>query len=335
MTRREVVKLALDHKRPPYVPWSYWLTDGAIASLHRHLGCSDLAHVIENHFLSFGVGSSTDIGNNCHRDGFGIVRDFGIFHGLGVVTNTVLPEPTLAGFHPPDPIEPDSIPRQISERPDWFRVFSGGGSLFATACDLRGTATLLMDFYDHPEFVRGLFRSLADHNIAQIELALKYDIDAVHFGDDWGQQRGLQMGKPLWMEFIYPEYRRMFKVVKDAKKYATIHSCGDVDELFEELIGIGLDCFNPFQPEVMDVPALMTRYRGRLSFHGGLSTQHTLPFGSPEDVRRATRQLLELGREGGYVFSPAHGIPEDVPPENTMAFVEVLQSQPGWKRRAG
>jgi len=84
------------------------------------------------------------------------------------------------------------------------------------------------------------------------------------------------MGPRLWRQFIYPVLKRMYSVVHDSGKYVFIHSCGDVDDVFEDLIGIGLNCFNPFQPEVMEVEALMERYRGRLTFHGGLSTQRTL-----------------------------------------------------------
>jgi uroporphyrinogen decarboxylase len=109
-----------------------------------------------------------------------------------------------------------------------------------------------------------------------------------------------------------------------------IHSCGDVDELFDDLVGIGLNCFNPFQPEVMDVTALIPQYRGRLAFYGGMSTQKTLPYGKVEDVIRETRQLLELGKTGGYIFSPAHDVPKDVPLQNMMAFIDVIQHQPGY-----
>jgi uroporphyrinogen decarboxylase len=122
----------------------------------------------------------------------------------------------------------------------------------------------------------------------------------------------------------------MYGVVRDAGKYVMIHSCGDVDELFDDLVEIGLNCFNPFQPEVMDVADLLTRYRGRLAFYGGLSTQRTLPYGSVQDVREETERLLALGREGGYIFSPAHDIEGDVPLENMLAFLEVIQSQPGY-----
>jgi uroporphyrinogen decarboxylase len=186
---------------------------------------------------------------------------------------------------------------------------------------------LMTDFYDHPQFVHELLGRIADYNVAQVREALKYDIDAVYFGDDWGQQHGLQMGPRLWREFIYPVLRRMYGAVREAGKFVMIHSCGDVDELFDDLITIGLNSFNPFQPEVMDVGSLLPRYRGRLAFHGGLSTQRTLPFGTVEDVRAEVRRLLELGREGGYIFAPAHDVEGDVPLENMLAAIELVQNQ--------
>ena len=188
-----------------------------------------------------------------------------------------------------------------------------------------------MDFYDHPGFVRELLNTIADYNITQAQQAMKYDIDAVYFGDDWGQQHGLQMGPKLWREFIYPALERMYRAVRQAGKYVFIHSCGDVDELFDELIDLGVNCFNPFQPEVMDVCSLLLKYRGRLCFHGGLSTQKTLPYGTMEEVRDETRRLLELGQAGGYIFAPAHDVQGDVPVENMLAFIEVVQNQPGYR----
>lgn len=121
----------------------------------------------------------------------------------------------------------------------------------------------------------------------------------------------------------------MYSAVHTAGKYVFIHSCGDVDELLEDLIGIGLDCFNPFQPEVMNIESLLEHFRGRLTFHGGLSTQQTLPFGTDEDVRMETKRLLDMGARGSYIFAPAHDVEGDVPLENMLAFLELVQNQPG------
>ena len=97
--------------------------------------------------------------------------------------------------------------------------------------------------------------------------------------------------------------------------------------LLDDLIELGVSCFNPFQPEVMDIWSLLPRYRGRLAFHGGLSTQRTLPFGSADEVRAEVGRLLRAGRDGGYIFAPAHDVEGDVPLENMLAAIEVVQSQ--------
>ena len=138
------------------------------------------------------------------------------------------------------------------------------------------------------------------------------------------------MGPPLWREFIKPELKRMYDAVREAGKAVFIHSCGDVDEIFDDLVDIGVNCFNPFQPEVMDIHSIAKAYKGRLSFWGGLSTQQTLPYGSPEDVQKESQKLIDLGRDGNIIFAPAHNIQGDVSLEKMLVAIETVQAQPGY-----
>jgi uroporphyrinogen decarboxylase len=336
MTKREVVRTILEGQAPPYVPWSCGFTREARAKLEEYFKPLDMEDALQNHILKLGsdIGFFSDLGDNHVQDVFGVVWDRSIDKDIGNVVGCVLSEPTLQHYSFPDPLDRRffiEIPGRIARYGDRFRVFQIGFSLYERAWTLRGMQNLLMDFYDHPDFVHSLLESIADYNIAQIREAVKYEIDAVYFGDDWGQQHGLQMGPKLWHQFIYPVLNRMYSVVHEAGKLVFIHSCGDVDEVFEDLIGIGLNCFNPFQPEVMDIESLMERYRGRLTFHGGLSTQRTLPFGTVEDVRMETQRLLKMGALGGYIFAPAHDVEGDVPLENMLAFIELVQNQPGYQ----
>ncbi len=127
-----------------------------------------------------------------------------------------------------------------------------------------------------------------------------------------------------WQE-IRPHVCAMYAAVKAHGKRVFIHSCGKVDELFPDLIACGLDVFNPFQPEVIDVEQAKREYGRDPTFFGGISTQRTLPYGTVQQVRDEVRRLIEIvGRDGGLIAAPAHAIPGDARPENIEAMLEAL-----------
>jgi len=206
---------------PPCVPWSFAFTLEALEKLEQHYRSTDFDSICHNHLLSLGndIGFFEDLGGDLFRDVFGVIWDRTIDKDIGNVSNCLLPEPVLSDYEFPDPLDArffSNIPAHIEAAPDRFRVFQIGFSLYERAWTLRGMENLMRDFFSNPDFVRDLLNAIADYNIAQVRKALEFDIDAVYFGDDWGEQRGLQMGPQIWRDFIAPVLKRMYGVVREA-----------------------------------------------------------------------------------------------------------------------
>jgi uroporphyrinogen decarboxylase len=336
MTKRDVVIEALNFRPPPYVPWAWEPTLRCAERLRGHLKGDDLGPFLDTHFLDLGagIGRFVPVDENHVRDIYGVVWDRTVDKDIGTPLDWPIKRPEdLAGYRWPDATEDGwyaEIPGRMKAHPHLFSRYLLGFSLYERAWTMRGMHELLMDMVERPEFVEALLDRIAEHNLQQIRRALAFGVDAVYFGDDYGMQRGLIMGREHWLHFIKPRLARMFAPVREAGKFVCMHSCGCVTGLFDDLIEIGLQMFNPFQPEVMDVFALKRKYHGRLAFHGGMSVQKLLPFGTPDEVRDMARRLVKAGLSGGYVFSPSHSVPSDVPPENLVAMQEVLVSQKGY-----
>lgn len=334
MTPRERVIAALNFQQPDAVPYNIGFTIPARDKMAAYYGDSDFLSKLGNAFAGVSHNRKdawVEIRPGYWRDEFGVVWNRTVDRDIGVVEDIILKEPTLADYVFPDPQEPgmfDHYPGAIEANRDRFVVSSIGFSLFERAWTLRGMENLLMDMIERPEFVHELLDRICDYNLALIDQALQFDIDACYFGDDWGSQRGLIMGEARWNEFIRSRLERMYGRVRRAGKYVVIHSCGKVQSVFPELIECGLNLFNPFQPEVMDPYEMKRLYHGRLAFNGGISIQRLLPFGTPDQVREEVKRLLdEVGRGGGYVAGPSHALPGDIPAENIAAMIDVLQNQ--------
>jgi uroporphyrinogen decarboxylase len=122
--------------------------------------------------------------------------------------------------------------------------------------------------------------------------------------------------------------KKMYQRAKSAGRYVFQHSCGYIEDIFPDLIEIGLDCYQTFQPELYDIEKVKDTYGGSLTFWGGLSTQRLLPYAPPEKIRSETARIMRImGKNGGYIAAPTHAMPGDIPLENILAMLDVFENQ--------
>jgi uroporphyrinogen decarboxylase len=201
-------------------------------------------------------------------------------------------------------------------------------TIFEVAWYMRSMELLLMDFVDNPEFAEVLLDRITEKRIIQAQRFAELGPDVIMFGDDVASQRGMLMSVAMWRRWLKPRLARVIGAAKRAnpKVLAFYHSDGDASAIVPDLIEIGVDILNPIQPECMDPFSLKKTYGERLSFWGTLGTQSTLPFGTPDDVRRDIRLRCEIvGAGGGLLIAPTHMVEPEVPWENLVAFVEAVK----------
>lgn len=192
---------------------------------------------------------------------------------------------------------------------------------------LRGNEKALFDVLDESfmdEYMARLTRFTLEYLEALLEAGAG-EIDVVRADDDLGTMNKLMISPDMWRRYYKPAWRQAFQVVHRYGARVWFHSCGYIRPLLEDLVEIGVDCWNPFPPYVAgnDHPWLAEWRRGRLALDGGVD--HTLLVrGTPQDVRSETLRVLDLFEpDGGLLIGPSQVFTEDMPARNIIAFFDT------------
>lgn len=334
MTPRERIIAAVNHKDTDFVPYTMGLTQDERAKVAAYTGDEDFMKNLQPHISSayFGGSNKPVEGKPGYfADDFGVVWNRTVDKDIGIVDGCMLPEPTLENYTFPELDEVklrEGYQRLIDRDDDTFKEAAIGFSMFERAWTLRGMDKLLMDMILNPAFVDELLDAICEYNLKIMDIALEYPFDGFHFGDDWGQQRGLITGPIYWRKFIKPRVARMYQKARDKGLYVSQHSCGDIHEIFPDLIDIGLNTYQTFQPEIYDIESVKAEFGMDLSFWGGISTQQLLPYATVDELKVEVPRIMRImSKSGGYIASPTHSVPPDVPPENILALIDIFTNQ--------
>lgn len=222
---------------------------------------------------------------------------------------------------------PGLIAKVTADR-DYALCFLSGNP-FERTWWMRGYERTLMDMVEQPELYHAIMTRVTDFYVGCAGRTLKgagREVEFAFTGDDVAWQQGLMMSEAMLREFITPYHARMNAAIHEYGTRVMFHSDGAVMEAIPALLDAGIDVLQALQFDAvgMDPRAMKERHGERLCFEGGVSVQHTLPFGTPEQVRAEVETLIRtLGKGGGYVLGPSHAIQSGTPPENVVAMFET------------
>ena len=184
------------------------------------------------------------------------------------------------------------------------------------------------------DYIYEVFDRQCEIGIANLEKVYKAVGDRVSVvyvsGTDFGTQNGPMVSPNSYRDLYQPFHKRVNDWIHKNTQWKTfIHSCGSVMALIPHFIEAGFDILNPVQCSAVDMDPcdLKQRFGDQVTFWGGgVDTQHTLPFGTPDDVRREVRKRIKIfGPGGGFVFNPIHNVQAKTPVENLLAMYETVK----------
>jgi len=352
MNSRERTFLALKHRPADRIPVDFWATPAVCRNLQHQLGMSmpqfldhhdvDLRYVEGPRYVGPPLDSGTDIwgvsrhavtaGSAAGGESYQEVLDPPLKHADSVEAIENYPH-----WPSPDWFDYSAIEAQCDAARQGGRVvvFMGDRlnrvAQLKPAMYLRGTEEIFVDLAVRPQIARCIIDRIRSFYLAYLEQILhaaRGKIDIVLTGDDFGAQNGLLISAAMWRSFIRPGFASYIDLIKAHRALAMHHTCGSVVEIIPEMIECRLDVLQSIQPEAagMSLKHLKKLYGRKLCFHGGISIQKTMPYGTRDDIRREVRTIADIvRRDAGYVFCTSHNIQADTPVDNVVTLMEAYR----------
>ncbi len=290
MTSREIVLRAIERHDPPRVPVHY---------CNRDWASSDTAT----------SGAAAAAGFQPGKPG---MTEWGfVWHSLDRTMGQPVKCPLAdwsraATYRPPDPHAPGRfahLPQFVADHRDRFRRLGLGISGFNLASFVRGFDLFLEDLAAEPAQAERVLDWVFGFETALIDEYVKYDIDCVCFGDDWGTQQGLIIRPEQWRAVFKPRYAEQFARVRRAGKKVWLHTCGNVWDIIPDFIEIGVDVLELLQPDVFGVERLGREFGGKVSFCCSVDHQRLAVSGTRAEIFAYAQRLNDcLGSfHGGFI----------------------------------
>ncbi|MBT3275977.1 MAG: nucleoside 2-deoxyribosyltransferase [Spirochaetales bacterium] len=249
--------------------------------------------------------------------------------GTGVITS--LEQLEGHPFPSPDDIASEEFSGLISELEPGMKIVLTTGHIFTDTWRLMGFDTFAMALLENFDFVQAVTDRIGCIILESSERLIENPaVGALKVADDIAYTEGLMVAPEILERLLFPWIKKIADLCRSRNVPFIYHSDGDLSLVFDRLIELGMDAYNPIEPKAMDIRKLKEKYGSKVCLIGNVDLGYTLTRGTPGEVKREVNGLLEdVGRKGAYALSSANSIPHYVPIENFRAMIEAAVT---WER---
>ena len=207
---------------------------------------------------------------------------------------------------PPDTGDPSLFADLVNVRHLSNRLLIGEHTfaLYQRAWLLAGMQNLLTAMAEAPQRVDDLFARIVDFEIDIAHNYLSLGIEAVWIDDDYGMNSGLGFTPEMWRRYVRPPLQKLINIYHDADALVILHSCGNITQLIDDFLEIGVEVLAPLQPSCNRLDLIRKRTAGRICMCGAIDGTSLRNGDSAKATSLTDERILTLGREGGYIVGP-------------------------------
>jgi uroporphyrinogen decarboxylase len=207
------------------------------------------------------------------------------------------------------------------------------GYIFLTAWQVMGLESMCEALIEDPELVQKVVDKIGSIQLQVFERIIDHEaLGAILQPDDFAYSEDLLISPNHLRNYIFPYYREMGAVCKRKDIPVILHSDGRLYKILDDIVECGFNAIHPVEPKAMDIRELKQSYGDRLCLIGNLDLGGVFTMGTPEEVREATKRLIEdIGPGGGYCVGSSNSVTEYVPLANYTAMQEAV-FELGWYR---
>lgn len=208
--------------------------------------------------------------------------------------------------------------------PDGAKIVGGvSAGPYEWATYMLGVVGLSLLLFDEPDLVSAVFARLGSlHAAADRQLATMDSICALRQGDDLGFKTATFLKPDDLRRLVFPTYRKLVEAAHGQGKPFILHSCGNLREVYDDLVAMGIDAKHSFEETILPVEDFKRQYGDRCTPLGGLDVD-VICRAEEAELREYTRRKVEqCNGDGWWALGTGNSLTDYMPVDRYLLVLE-------------